>query len=84
MTLIEKFPNRSRRITARYRKCAKHDTTEKPKATIDYTVQKTLAKFYDNEFRNFHIKLLFILLGSFSLLLLIVVNAFAFVDWMIS
>jgi hypothetical protein len=84
MTLVEQFPDHTYKIREKLRMTAPNYAVIKAITPVMSESDKTLAKFYDDEFRRWHYKFIFILAGCFISLCTIIASAPGILEWMIN
>jgi hypothetical protein len=82
MTLAQQFPDVSMLIREKKKHNLKHSATEIFK-DIHYNPISAEQKFYDQEFRTWHFKLLVYLAFLFTSLFYLVLNARVILSWLV-
>jgi hypothetical protein len=83
MTLIEQFPDVSEKVRAKFKIALRKQRDENAFRELPYDHDKSLVKFYDDEFRKWHIKLLFIILSIVAMIYGLVFNAPGLFKWIV-
>jgi|GEM_PF-5331121 len=81
MNLIQQFPNISEQVRAKFKMTQKHRKPENIWSNLPCDDRQT--KFHENEFRKWHIKLVFIIAGTITLLYTFIFNATSIFMWIV-
>ena len=82
--MIHHFPDHTRNAKTNLKISHRRFIAKSTDLELTTDSEKALEKYYDDEFRKWHVKLLFILLGCFTALYVIVAGAPGFFNWITS
>ena len=81
MNLIHQFPDVSMKMRDKFKLRKKAYLWKDVNTQLTY--DKGMTRFYDNEFRKWHFKLIFIIVLGIASLYFIILNAPGFFQWVI-
>lgn len=81
MNMIEQFPDASAKIRAERLKIQKKNSVKFTRDMLGTDSSKELTRFYDDEFKKWHLQLAFIVTGCVVLVYVVAFNASDFFNW---
>ena len=84
MNLIQQFPDVSAEKRARAKPDNKRFKTANAKRSHPYREDDAVVKYYENKFRKWHIKVLFILVGTIAMTYYFILKGFWIFQWITS
>ena len=84
MNLIQQFPDVSAEKRARATADNKRLKTANAKRSHPYREDDAVVKYYENEFRKWHIKVLFIFVGTIAMTYYFILKGFWIFQWITS
>jgi hypothetical protein len=81
MNMIEQFPDASIKIREERLNSQKKNTAKFSREMLGADSTKELARFYDDEFKKWHLQLAFIVTGCVVLVYVVAFNASDFFNW---
>jgi hypothetical protein len=76
MNPVQQFPDISEKIRSKNRIVERNYRSANARRSLAYTEEDALVKYYEGEFRKWHIKFLFILSATIGVVALILLKSF--------